>query len=339
MSEYEKLLPQGSDIAALLSLEPGSNIQHQLEETLLKPIAAYLNRSGKKFRTQILEFAFDVANDGKMSDAQSRELCAKGSFIVESIHAASMVVDDIEDESMERRGVPTLHRQVGLPIALNAGNWLYFWPLERLAGWGFTAEQEVRVYRLCMDSIVRAHFGQALDVGLAIDSIAQERVPEMCAASMELKTGALMGLAATLGGSLGGADPATLNLLKDFGVSFGIALQMFDDIGNLLPRSGKTPDPKQYEDLKLRRPSWVWSVAAQTSSPKEYDRFREAVKLLPDPSWVESWLNQHALPMRAKAMAIENLDSAFGPLEDRLGGAEKIHWVREIGSRLRRAYD
>jgi geranylgeranyl pyrophosphate synthase len=339
MSEYEKLLPHGNDIAALLSLPPDSNLQKQIEETLLKPIGAFLNRSGKKFRTQILEFGFDVADDGRTPKDRARELCAQGAFILESIHAATMVVDDIEDESMERRGEPTLHRQVGLPIALNAGNWLYFWPLERLKRWGLPMEQELKVYRLCMDAIVRAHLGQAIDVGVPIDSLPQERVYETCMASMELKTGALMALAATLGGALGNADEATTQLLGDFGRSFGIALQMFDDIGNLSARTGQSPDPKQYEDLKLRRPSWVWAVAAETSGAKEYDRLRDAVKHLPDPSWVESWLNHQALAMRAKAMAIESLDTAFGPLEDRLGGAERLHWLREIGERLRKAYD
>jgi geranylgeranyl pyrophosphate synthase len=339
MSEYEKLLPHGNDIAALLSLPPDSNLQKQIEQTLLQPIGKFLNRSGKRFRTQILEFGFDIANDGRIGEAQARQLCAQGAFILESIHAASMVVDDIEDESMERRGEPTLHRQVGLPIALNAGNWLYFWPLERLKHWGLPPAQELKVYRLCMDAIVRAHLGQAIDVGVPIDSLAQERVFETCMASMELKTGALMGLAASLGAALADADEPTLKLLGEFGSAFGVALQMFDDIGNLVAHNGDAPDLKQYEDLKLRRPSWVWAVAAQTSNAKEYDRLREAVKHLPDPSWVESWLNHHALPMRAKAMAVENLDAAFGPLEDRLGNAERLLWVREIGDRLRRAYD
>src|SRR5512142_2931568 len=48
--------------------------------------------------------------------------------IVEGLHLGSLIIDDIEDESSTRRGGPTLHRQIGVPNALNAGNWLYFWP-------------------------------------------------------------------------------------------------------------------------------------------------------------------------------------------------------------------
>ena len=46
----------------------------------------------------------------------------------EIIHAGSMIVDDIEDDSSERRGAPAVHRLHGLPLALNAGNWMYFAP-------------------------------------------------------------------------------------------------------------------------------------------------------------------------------------------------------------------
>jgi geranylgeranyl pyrophosphate synthase len=189
-----------------------------------------------------------------------------------------------------------------------------------------------------MDAIVRAHFGQAIDVGTPIDALPQEKVWETCLASLEWKTGALMGLAASLGAALAGADEKTLSQLRDFGVAFGIALQMFDDIGNLGAGKGTLPDPKQYEDLRLRRPSWIWACAAHSSSPEDYARFIEAVRRLPDPSWVEMWLDAQALPVRAKAMAVENLDQAFGPLEERLRADERVQWIRELSDRLRTVY-
>ena len=331
-------LPHNAELAALLAQPLDSHVQTQIEQTLIKPLDGYLSKSGKRFRSQILEIGFHLADEGRTPKATADALCEKGTFLIEMIHAASMVVDDIEDQSEQRRGQPAFYRQVGLPVALNAGNWLYFWPLERIKTWGLAPERELAVYRLCHSALLRAHFGQALDVGVPIDSVPQDKVWETCLASLELKTGALMGLAADLGGALAGADAATVKLLHDFGVAFGITLQMFDDISNLLPGTGPLPDPKQYEDLKLRRPSWVWACAAHASSDQEYARLIEAVRHLPDPTWVEAWLDRQALPMRAKAMAVEHLDGAFGPLEERLGSKEKLSWLREIGDKLKKAY-
>ncbi len=45
-----------------------------------------------------------------------------------ALHLGSLIVDDIEDGSPIRRGGPALHLQIGTPLALNAGNWLYFLP-------------------------------------------------------------------------------------------------------------------------------------------------------------------------------------------------------------------
>src|SRR5690606_4997540 len=41
---------------------------------------------------------------------------------LELLHNALLVHDDIEDESLERRGQPTLHEKYGVPIALNIGD-------------------------------------------------------------------------------------------------------------------------------------------------------------------------------------------------------------------------
>lgn len=287
----------------------------------------------KRLLAQILDFGFDAADAGRTPPEVAAERREKGAFIIEALHAASLVTEDIDDGSIERRAAPTLDRKLGVPVALNAGSWLYFWPLEKIASWGLAPVQELRLYRLCINALLRAHCGQAIDIGFGMDTLPQEKVLETSLAAMELKSGAFMGLAAALGGAMADADDATLDWLRDFGVAFGVALQMFDDIGNLAK-----PGTKQYEDLKLRRPSWIWACAAQGSRPEDYQAFLGAVRRLPDASALELWLQQQALVIRAKSLAIEHLDRAFGPLEERLG-PERLTWVREVGERLREAYE
>ena len=84
--------------------------------------------------------------------------------MVEIVHAGSLIVDDIEDDSLERRGAPSLHRLHGLPLALNAGNWMYFWALDLLdqaAADDGGGRPHPRVFG---DALYHCHLGQALDL-------------------------------------------------------------------------------------------------------------------------------------------------------------------------------
>ncbi len=122
-------------------------------------------------------------------------------------------------------------------------------------------------YDRCHRTLLRAHFGQALDLGAKVDTLNQATVAEVCMSSMRLKTGALMGFAALLGGAIAQAPEKLLIVLDDFGRDLGVALQMFDDIGNVI---GKCEPSKRFEDLILSRPSWVWATAARVSAPEIY---------------------------------------------------------------------
>ncbi len=221
---------------------------------LLGPLKEFLSRPAKGFRGQFVELGYLLGGEPIGLDEIARGLCERAAGVLETLHAASLVVDDIEDNSLMRRGSESLHVQLGIPRALNAGNWLYFWPLEDIRNWGLPAERELTLYRVCHEALLRAHFGQALDVSIPITSQPQEKIAEVVKASLELKTGALMALALELGAALRGAPAERRGRLGKFGREFGVSLQMFDDIGNLgLGRVER--DPKQFEDLKLLRPS------------------------------------------------------------------------------------
>jgi geranylgeranyl pyrophosphate synthase len=144
-------------------------------------------------------------NDGNPFSVIGARQCRIGAEVVELIHAGSLVVDDIEDGSRIRRGKPALHMRYGLPIALNAGNWLYFWPLELVKALELPSETTLSVYEYYHETLLRAHFGQAIDLGSRVDKLPQNCVAEVCRASMALKSGALMGFAMVLGGAIGRA--------------------------------------------------------------------------------------------------------------------------------------
>ncbi len=334
-------LPTSGELTSLLGFAEDS-VSDLVHGALLDPLSEFLTRPGKQFRGQLVRLAF-LLSDSPLSVPASdcERWCRQGAEILEHIHAGSLVVDDIQDGSLERRGGPTLHREHGVPLALNAGNWLYFWPLQQVKTWGLPIDREVRVYQICHEALLRAHFGQALDVGVPIDALARSRMAQVSLASLELKTGALMALATRLGGVLGGASPKRLEALGEFGKKFGIALQMLDDLGNFAGKAGQAeakPDPKRWEDLKLRRPSWVWASVARHADEAEFTDFVAAVRALPDEAPLLMWTKGKPVIQQARAEAEAFLEAALSELEGAVGASLAVEEIKALGRALAKAY-
>jgi len=340
LNSEEDIIADGR-LAELLGLDSTGVIEGVLRNSLLDPVGALISNRGKRVRAQLVSMTYRLVHgDGTASLIAARK-CRACADVVELIHAGSLIVDDIEDGSQLRRGRPAVHVQYGLPLALNAGNWLYFWPFEVLKVSGLARDQLVSVYEHCHRTLLRAHFGQALDLGAKVNYLPQSSVAEVCLASIRLKTGALAGFAALLGGAVAGASETILTLLEDFGVDLGIALQMFDDLGNVM---GKCDPLKRYEDLSLSRPSWIWACAAKLSDAYAYEAFLAAVARLPDATLLEKWLHSNGLVEATRASAREHLERAFTGLERRLA-AHQITWstrafneLRQLGEEIAVAY-
>ena len=328
--ELGGMLPASERLAELLGLDDPSTVEDVLRNALLDPLAASTSTRGKRIRGQLVTLGYRLVSDTPASLLTAKQ-CGWCANVVELIHTGSLVIDDIEDGSSVRRGRPALHVQFGLPIALNTGNWLYFWPFELLRETELPADKIFYVYERCHRTLLRAHFGQAVDVGARVELLPQHRVAAVCLASMKLKTGALMGFASILGGAIAEASEPVLSILEDFGRELGVSLQMFDDLGNLI---GKREPAKRYEDLRLSRPSWVWACAADGSSSKAYEEFRSAVGSLPDAHELELWSEAHNFVERVRACARSYLDGAFRQLKERLDSAN-VRWSRRAFEDLR----
>ncbi|HEY4184471.1 MAG TPA: polyprenyl synthetase family protein, partial [Polyangia bacterium] len=112
-------------------------------------------------------------------------------------------------------------------------------------------------------AMYRCHMGQALDLSVGIGALPCDEVYRTVATSTMLKTGALMELAARLGGIAAEAPGPRINALARFGRRLGLGLQMLDDFGNLNAPPNDATDSKALEDLRNGRPTWPWAVAAQ----------------------------------------------------------------------------
>nr|ACI04497.1 CrtE [uncultured bacterium] len=217
---------------------------HVWHRALGAPLHEFLQRPGKEFRAELTRIFFAL---GGRKEPPPENLA----LIVEVLHAGSLIVDDIQDESEERRGGPALHQIHGVPLALNAGNWLYFWAYALLGEIDLPDEAAVRAHRLVTRALLDCHAGQGLDLSVRMSDVAQAAVPAVVRASTLLKTGSLLGLAAGLGALVGGATADAIAASARFGQDLGTGLQMLDDLSGLVSprRAHKLRGPRQRPTL------------------------------------------------------------------------------------------
>jgi geranylgeranyl pyrophosphate synthase len=234
-------------------------------KALYAPLHDFLRRPGKEFRGDLLAQCWHL---GGRKDAPPPELA----LAVEALHAGSLIIDDIEDESLERRGQPALHRVYGTPTALNAGNWLYFWPFRLLESVEMSTEVRVAAQRLVTQVLLECHYGQALDLSVRLADLAQSEMAGVIRTITELKTGSLVGLSAGLGALVSGADERVVRATTRFGRELGTALQMLDDLSGVVTEKRRH---KGVEDVTLGRPTWPWAWLALTLEDAAYLALRD----------------------------------------------------------------
>ena len=214
-----------------------------------------LGRPSRQFRARLCGLAWRLA--GGVGEAP-RLLAA----LVEIVHAGSLIVDDIEDASPVRRGAPALHMTHGIPRALNAGNWMYFWALDLIDDLSAPRDTRDEIRRALTRTMHDCHLGQALDVSIPIGELPRPLVYRTVATSTMLKTGALMEFAARSAALGADAEADATEALARFGRRLGLGLQMLDDFGNLTAPASDNEGSKALEDLRGGRPTWPWALAA-----------------------------------------------------------------------------
>lgn len=242
------------------------------ERHLLAAAREFLARPGKAFRARLVEVAYSLTGGAR---GRLPRACLEA---IELLHAGSLIVDDIQDSALTRRGAPALHQLVGTPKALNTGNWLYFVALSRLHQLELPPARAFSLSRSAHECLVRCHEGQALDLGIRVSEAKASELGALAHATSTLKTGALMGFAARLGGEVAGGAECQLLALERFGAKIGLALQMLDDLGSF---TSSERSEKALEDLAEERVSWVWAWARETLDEVS---FRQLLRSLPNPA-------------------------------------------------------
>ena len=220
--------------------------------------------------------------------------------VVEMIHMATLVHDDVLDEADDRRGGATVNRLRGNETAVMLGDYLISNAFHLAASIG-DADLTERLGRvtntLCEGELVQLHHRD--DLGLDFSTYLE---------IIRRKTAVLVGACGRLGARVAGGDQATCEALGDFGERIGIAFQVVDDILDVegdLETVGKTVGL----DLHKGKLTLPMILLLDGSDPTLFagavDAFRsedsvQLMKLLRSSDAID----------RARAFAVEQVDAA-----------------------------
>ena len=182
-------------------------------------IASYaryaLTNQGKQLRPALV--ALSAGATGRVND-DSHVLVA---VVIEMVHLATLVHDDVMDEAKIRRGRPTLAAHWGNEISVLLGDCLFAHALKLAASFPTTEicrAVSAATNTVCSGEILQTQRRKKFD-------LTREEYFKM----LQMKTGELFALSCDLGAYLSGASPADRSCLRQFGLAIGTAYQIYDD--------------------------------------------------------------------------------------------------------------
>jgi octaprenyl-diphosphate synthase len=141
---------------------------------------------------------------------------------VEFIHTATLLHDDVVDESLRRRGRPTANLLWDNKSSVLVGDYLFARAFQLMVETG-----NLRVLDILSNAAAVIAEGEVLQLTAAQDLRTDERIYLQVVRG---KTAALFAAATEAGGVIAGADEAQVGALRDYGDSLGIAFQIVDDL-------------------------------------------------------------------------------------------------------------
>lgn len=195
---------------------------------LYGPLSVYSANAGKRHRPLICMLACEAVGGDPLKSQRA-------AAAIEHFHTAALIHDDIEDGALTRRGEPCLHIKEGEALAINAGDLaLSLVTGSVVADEGLDAEVKILVLKELIDMTTRTIEGQALDIGWARDNRFDLSVDDYLLMANH-KTAFYSGaIPLAVGAIIGGADEATIESLRAFGMATGLAFQIQDDVLNLV---------------------------------------------------------------------------------------------------------
>jgi geranylgeranyl diphosphate synthase type I len=213
------------EIRTMLGAEADEVVCDVLSRGVNAPLWSLADRGGKRWRPTVSRLAFLVS--GGRAPIPPR-ICQ----VAELLHTGSLIVDDIQDDAVERRHGPPAHVAYGVPTALNAANTAYFRALAILRHCLPDAPR-LRALDMLTEELFAAHLGQALDLALGAQLRGSLLRTSHYVVLARAKTGALVRMAARLGAIAADGAPALEAALGEWASEIGVAYQITNDLDDL----------------------------------------------------------------------------------------------------------
>ncbi|MDP3136885.1 MAG: polyprenyl synthetase family protein, partial [Burkholderiaceae bacterium] len=189
--------------------------------------------------------------------------------VVEFIHTATLLHDDVVDDSALRRGRPTANQNFGNPASVLVGDFLYSRAFQMMLDAG-----QMRIMQILADATNVIAEGEVLQLmnmhDASLDEAGYLRV-------IRSKTAKLFEASARLGAVLAGGDAATEQACADYGQALGTAFQVIDDV---LDYDGDAAEMGKNlgDDLREGKATLPLIAAMQRGSAAQRDTVRIAIE-------------------------------------------------------------
>lgn len=248
-------------------------IQNSLHSdvVLINQISQYIiNSGGKRLRPVLVllsanTFAYNRAGQSAAADQHDVTLAA----VIEFIHTATLLHDDVVDESELRRGKDTANELWGNAASVLVGDFLYSRAFEMMVGVGSMKVMEILSHST--NTIAEGEVLQLLNCNDA--STTEARYIEV----IHFKTAKLFESASQLGAVIAGQDEATEQAMAKFGMHLGTAFQLIDDV---LDYSANSEDMGKNvgDDLAEGKPTLPLIYAMKNGTEEQATLIREAIE-------------------------------------------------------------
>ena len=209
---FDLIAPELQLVEEEFERQARSNIQ------VIAYIGEYLRRSGGKRVRPALTILSNYAVGGNGSNYSSVRMAT----VMEFLHTATLVHDDVIDKAETRRNRPSINSEFGNQTAVLMGDWLYMSAFETSL-----AERSLPILDILTAVTRRMTEGELLQLTLlGRTDISEEQYFDVIAR----KTAYLFSACCEIGALLGGADLETQARLRDYGMNLGTAFQLIDDL-------------------------------------------------------------------------------------------------------------
>ncbi len=220
-------------------------------------IGRYLQDSGgKRLRPSLLLLSAKLLGDGGSS-------AIRLGAVVEIIHAATLVHDDVIDVAQTRRGRPSTNVRWGNHTSVLAGDWLYMQAFQMAL-----RERNFHVLDLLISLTQMMVEGELLQ----LERLGRMDISEAdCMELVDRKTACLFSACARLGAIVAGADSKTEERLGEYAWSLGMAFQLVDDMLDFTAREITLGKPVG-NDLREGKVTLPLVYALECATPGEREQ-------------------------------------------------------------------